>query len=84
MKALVLKTSERESVPWVRIPPCPPYYGYMLWIMNLGGVSIAVGYFGSKEAAQMFLHGVTNVMQRWKLSPNNLPCRGSSVGRAQV
>ena len=24
MKALVLKTSVRESVPWVRIPPSPP------------------------------------------------------------
>lgn len=24
-KALVLKTSVRESVPWVRIPPCPPF-----------------------------------------------------------
>ena len=25
LKALVLKTSVRESVPWVRIPPCPPF-----------------------------------------------------------
>jgi hypothetical protein len=24
LKALVLKTSDRESVPWVRIPPLPP------------------------------------------------------------
>ena len=23
--ALVLKTSVRESVPWVQIPPCPPF-----------------------------------------------------------
>ncbi len=26
LNALVLKTSVRASVPWVRIPPCPPEY----------------------------------------------------------
>jgi hypothetical protein len=30
LKALVLKTSVRVSVPWVRIPPCPPVNSYNL------------------------------------------------------
>jgi hypothetical protein len=28
-KALVLKTSVRENVPWVRIPPLPPW---VIWV----------------------------------------------------
>jgi hypothetical protein len=39
---LVLKTSERESVPWVRIPPLPPFPN-MRCIMNIKSyIAIAV------------------------------------------
>ena len=37
-KALVLKTGERASVPWVRIPPSPPFFKELpknLIILNL-------------------------------------------------
>jgi hypothetical protein len=27
-KAAVLKTAVDESLPWVRIPPCPPFFLY--------------------------------------------------------
>ena len=29
----VLKTAERESVPWVRIPPCPPSFDIASGVM---------------------------------------------------
>ena len=30
LKALVLKTSEGATLPWVRIPPSPPYFNLSL------------------------------------------------------
>ena len=76
MKALVLKTSERESVPWVRIPPSPPFshIKYMILFNKLISPLIRVSTLVYTTVSKPFLTILKNYVDEAESLKRHFKC----------